>query len=349
MTSYNILITCIGGGYASQNIKLIKKSKIYKNIKIIGIDINAGNEADFFCDFTYKVPHGSHQNYIKSVLRIVKKHQIKLIIPCSDEEAVQLSSKLLYFNKIGVNVACTNYNNSVLISSKIKTYTFLNKIGVNTPLWEKANSHKSLIEGVEKLFDSKISDVIIKPSSARGSRDIVHISKDSQNKDSFFESFSFKNFIKNKLYNINISKNKYFIISEKLNNPVFDLDFLTWKGELIQTTFRKRIFNELPNRGHQIIVLPNPLKEALKIISKNLNLSWMYDSDWMLDADGNFKIIEINPRMSGSISTSIIAGANYFDNIISLSKKKKIIIKNAKTNLTIVPSLLLEKLTINNK
>ena len=116
MTSYNILITCIGGGYASQNIKLIKKSKIYKNIKIIGIDINAGNEADFFCDFTYKVPHGSHQNYIKSVLRIVKKHQIKLIIPCSDEEAVQLSSKLLYFNKIGVNVACTNYNNSVLIS-----------------------------------------------------------------------------------------------------------------------------------------------------------------------------------------------------------------------------------------
>ena len=46
----------------------------------------------------------------------------------------------------------------------------------------------------------------------------------------------------------------------------------------------------------------------------------MYDCDWMYDNDGILKIIELNPRMSGSIAVPVIAGANYLDNIISLSK-----------------------------
>ena len=58
----------------------------------------------------------------------------------------------------------------------------------------------------------------------------------------------------------------------------------------------------------------------VKII-KEFNLSWLYDCDLMIDKKGNYKIIEINPRMSGSVAVSIEAGQPIFDNLISLARK----------------------------
>ena len=61
-----------------------------------------------------------------------------------------------------------------------------------------------------------------------------------------------------------------------------------------------------------------------KKIIKEFNLSWLYDCDLMIDKKGNYKIIEINPRMSGSVAVSIEAGQPIFDNLISLARKKPI-------------------------
>ena len=43
----------------------------------------------------------------------------------------------------------------------------------------------------------------------------------------------------------------------------------------------------------------------------------------MTDKNGKIKIIEINPRMSGSLATSIIAGYPIIDNLLKLINKIK--------------------------
>ena len=62
----------------------------------------------------------------------------------------------------------------------------------------------------------------------------------------------------------------------------------------------------------------------------------------MVDHYGNYKLIEINPRMR-KYSSSIKAGANYLDNVISLSKRQNFIVKNAKKNIGILPVKMLIK------
>ena len=79
----------------------------------------------------------------------------------------------------------------------------------------------------------------------------------------------------------------------------------------------------------------------LKIIGTNLikkfNLSWLYDCCLMIDEKGEYKIIEINPRMSGSSVVSVEAGYPLFDDMISILRNKKIKKINKPINKIIFP------------
>ena len=110
---------------------------------------------------------------------------------------------------------------------------------------------------------------------------------------------------------------------EKLYPPCFDFDMLCKDGKLIKGVSRRRVNPSVPNDGHYVDGRSDILKIGKKI-SEIFKLTWLYDCDFMLDSKGKPKIIEINPRMSGSASVSVAAGIPLFDDLISLYKNKKI-------------------------
>ena len=57
----------------------------------------------------------------------------------------------------------------------------------------------------------------------------------------------------------------------------------------------------------------------------------------MTDKNGKIKIIEINPRMSGSLATSIIAGYPIIDNLLKLINKIKPDLSKPKKNILVIP------------
>ena len=71
--------------------------------------------------------------------------------------------------------------------------------------------------------------------------------------------------------------------------------------------------------------------------SNLLNLNSIHDFDLMLDRNGNYKIIEINPRMSGSLCCSVMAGASYYNDIISYNINKTFHGKKAKQGSKVIP------------
>ena len=113
------------------------------------------------------------------------------------------------------------------------------------------------------------------------------------------------------------------IISERLFPPTYDIDMLSFKGKLINVVSRKRLNPQVPNDGHEIIN-QKKIQDIGKKIIKNFNLSWLYDCDCMTDKKGKIKIIEINPRMSGSLATAIISGYPIVDNLLRLINKMKL-------------------------
>ena len=113
------------------------------------------------------------------------------------------------------------------------------------------------------------------------------------------------------------------VIMERLYAPTYDLDMLAHVGKPLRIVPRKRLNSAEPNEGHTIIYNKKLVGIGKKIISI-FQLSWLYDCDFMLDKNGKFKVIEINPRISGSAVVSMEAGVPLIDDLISVARSKKI-------------------------
>jgi predicted ATP-grasp superfamily ATP-dependent carboligase len=123
---------------------------------------------------------------------------------------------------------------------------------------------------------------------------------------------------------------------EELDGPVHDLDMLAWEGRPLAVVPRKRLDSDNPNSGH-LILDSTEFIDMGKDIIKRLQLSWLYDCDFMFDKKGKPKIIEINPRQSGSVSISIAAGLPLFEYVISLAKKVPVVPASVIATQVIVP------------
>ena len=319
-----VLLTCVGGGLTPQVIRFFKNSKVHKNTKVYGVDMNSNATGKYFADYFQTVSNGKSKNFINQIIKICRKFKINLVIPGSDEDALNLSKNRKRIETNITKIACVPFNVLNILSNKSKTYNYLEKFNIPLPIWYTVKNQKELFSCIKKLIIKK-RDIVIKPSVSRGGRNVYVISK-KINKEIF------RNDGREIELNLTIMKRKYLkkikkifpaIVMEKLYSPCFDFDMLCKDGKLIKGVTRRRINPTVPNDGHYV----ENRKDIFKIgekISKCFKLTWLYDCDFMLDNMKKPKIIEVNPRMSGSAAVSVAAGIPLFDDLISIYKKKKI-------------------------
>ena len=327
-----LLITCVGGElmpYLLKYIKTIDNPKVY----IVGTDFNHNAVGRLLCDKFYTVPLGKDISYIEKIINLTKKEKINLVLPTSDEEALVLAKNKKLFNKNNINLACINYKELRILNNKQKTYTVLKEKGFNVAEWHNLASFEDFREKVE-YYDKLYKKFIVKPKEGRGSRNIFIVSNENKKNKHLELNYLSKKELFNK-----IGKNKKlseFIIMQKLNHPVVDIDLLGWRGKPLSVIPRQRINPLFPNMGHKILGDKKLITLGRKLI-RSFNLSWLYDCDIMFNDKKEPVIIEINPRQSGSISVSIAAGYEIFKNLLKLHSKGKIIQEKKIHSLTIVP------------
>ena len=319
---YNILITSVGGTLAPLLINKIRNGQ-YKDLRIIGTNQNSKCAAKYFLDNFVVTSGGNSPKYIEQMKRIVKKFNINLLIPGSDEEALNLSKNKKYFQKIDCNLATIDHETLCIFSDKIKTYQALKEKNLPFPEFDIIKNNKEIKKKIKEF--NKI-DFVVKPSLSRGGRNVIVVRSDI--KKVFLKNFGREIHIPNSKL-----KNKYFsmykrhffplVISERLREPTFDLDMLGYEGKSIRVVSRKRLNPAEPNAGH-VVKRIKKLENIGKKLIRKFNLSWLYDCDLMIDKKGDYKIIEINPRMSGSSVVSVEAGYPLFDDIISILRGRKI-------------------------
>ena len=311
----NLLVTCVGGDLGPELLIKIKQSKNY-NYKIFGVDSNIDVIAKYFCDKFYVVPPGQNKKpFVERIIEIIKLEKINYIIPSADEEAIALSFYKKEVEETGCKVILDNYDIIKLVSNKLKTYNFLDKHKINKCFFKPVKNYKEVLFHINENKNNK--SWVLKPSNQRGSRNIFYIKK----KKIFSHGMDDKTEVDLKEIFKKIKNSTSFILMETLDKPVFDVDILTWKGKLLKTVQRKRIFSDDPNKGHEL-VNQKKINDFCKNIVKILNLSWLYDFDIMFNKLNEPCLLEINPRKSGSLVISLMAKINLIDDVINLSLGK---------------------------
>ena len=338
----NILITCVGGELSPTSIKFLKKESSH-NIKVIGTDINNEAVGKYFCDKFYKVPKSNSKNYVKQMLKIAIQNAVDIIIPTSDEEALILAKNKYIFEKKKIFILSSDYKILKIFSNKEQTYKTLSNLEIDITRFISIKN-KSLLNS---YFKKKRNNLVLKPAISRGGRGIFVIKNTKKEKAVNFGReihLNIKTFKKKYLNKIKIFPQ---IVSEIYQPPVYDLDVLSYKGNLKKMILRKRIISEEPNSGHEFCKVPKNLIKKIEILCKKLNLNALHDVDLMKNKTGEFKILEVNPRPSGSVAITCTAGINLFNDVIKMYLNKKIArqigIKNKNIKILPVKNLIIKK------
>lgn len=330
----NILITCVGGELSPTSIKFLKKNSSH-NIKVIGTDLSSNAIGKHFCDKFYKVPKSSSKDYIKHILKIASKNKINIIIPTSDEESLALSKIKNVFEKKKIYLLSSNHQTLKIFSNKEETYKTLSKLGIDKIRFNSIKNKKLFMS----FFEKKRNNLVVKPAVSRGGRGIFVIKNIKKEKVVNYGRevhLNFKTFKKKYLNKIRLFPQ---IVSEIYKPPVYDLDVLSFEGDLKKIILRKRIISEEPNSGHEFCNIPKNLVAKIKTLCKKLKLNALHDVDLMKNKAGEFKILEVNPRPSGSVAVTCVAGINLFSDVIRmyLNQKIKTQIGMKNKNIKIIP------------
>lgn len=318
------MITSSGGIHAQKLFFSIKKKSLHEDIKIHAANNNyLSRRKVYFHDSFTKIPNFKSKKFIKTLKKIIKKKNIDILIPGSDEEAIKLCESK---NKFTTFISCPNKKNLEFIKNKYNVLLKLKKKKFISTYFEKI-SYQNILKKKVNSLKFKDDDFVLKPIFSRGGRDVLTI-KRLQTKDilSFNKgrelqvkkSFFYKN--KNKF--LSKFKNKFpIIIMERLFGPNLDIDILAWKGKLIKYVIRQRIGFQA-EKGSIILTKNHKIEKIIKNVVKLFNLTGIYDCDFMFNKKKQPSLLELNPRISGSLYASIFSGANLIEDLILLKKNQ---------------------------
>ncbi len=317
--SFTLLLTCVGGELSPQVIRYLKSSRRH-DVKVIGVDADENAAGRHFVDAFAVVPLGTDPHYVEAIAELAAKYAADLVLPTSDEEALALSQSRGALEREGCRVACADAETLRIVANKATCYERLAELGIPVPEWELADDLNALGEAVDALY-ARRGGAVVKPAGGRGGRGVCVIRPDAagarpgesgreihMNLDSFHRD-----------YLPGFAAMLPAVVMQRLEEPVHDIDMLAWNGKPIRVVPRRRVDSALPNEGHTIVGNDDLIDLGRRLI-EGFGLTWLYDCDVMYDASGTPGILEVNPRPSGSIATTIASGVPLFDDLISLAK-----------------------------
>lgn len=319
MASLTLMITAASGPLVPQAIRLLKESRRHK-VRVVAVDIRPSGAALHYADAFLPVPSGNASDYIDSVRTIAADEDVQLILPWSDEEALALAAARNSLEEVGIVVACAPLQLLQDMSDKAKAYARLSSLGLPVARWSEARDRAG-IEAALNAIVGATGEAVIKPANSRGGRDIYVIRRDlsgahpvNYGRETHLDMQTFMD-----SHLDDASKLAPVIVMERLFEPVFDIDVLAWRGEAKRVVPRRRHNpGGMPFEGNDVLADPK-LIELGRHTAEAIGLEWLYDFDVMSDANGNPSLIELNPRPSGSMPVSMIAGVPLLDDLISLA------------------------------
>lgn len=313
-----ILWTIAGSMGTVSDINMLKKAKPFK-IEVVTADIVDKEAAGFILSGKkYILPKVRDTKYIDSILNICKNERITTVIPQYGDELIPMSESISRFESIGVKVLVTEDTEKLKIANdKVKLYDhFEHKDFI--PKHFCVSTIDSLKEAVLKLGYPNVT-VCVKPAQEEGSKGFYILTNKKIN--IFTDSnggttMNLENFI-NQLKNMDTIPK--LLVLEYLPGKEYSVDCVCKNGETYICIPRQRIETSMGVATSTIIEKNETLIEYSKEIISCLNLSYNVNIQFRYSAQGKPMLIDLNPRVSGSLVANFGAGVNMLEASLRLA------------------------------
>lgn len=291
----NILITAIGSFSADVVIERLKK----EGHNIIGCDIYPKDwiANSLSVNKFYQAPYVTDKEKYLNFLKVIcKEEQINYLIPLTDVEVdVINANRELFINTI----ICLSAKESIEICrNKYSLYKFLKSQNIECLIPTGLLSDVSL-ENIKY-------PVVIKPYNGRSSQGLNYIESKSE-----LEIFLNKNHADN------------YVIQPKVLGRIITVDVLR-NNSFFVATARAELLRTLNGAGTSVTVFFDEyLWDTCKEIAERLNIIGCVNFEFIQINEHEYKFLECNPRFSGGVAFSCMAGYDYVCNHLKCYSKEK--------------------------
>jgi carbamoyl-phosphate synthase large subunit len=304
----HILMTGAGAPGAAGILHCLQQ---HPSFHIIAADANPNAVGRYLAKDFVTIPKAGDPAFIDAVLALCREKDIHIVLPLVTKELILLSQHSKAFELAGAKLIISSTASLEIANDKGKLYQFLQWRGMALPDFRIVETIEQFTTAAKELgYPGKI--ICFKPSVSNGSRGFRIISNKMDEHHLLFNEkpnaayISYDNAIR-------ILSSKPFpelLISEYLPGEEYSVDCLAKNGEavLVVSRLRKKMINGISVEG-EFIKEDDIIKYCTQIIHE-LQLHGNIGIQVKRSVAGKFLLLEINPRVQGTISAALGTGVN---------------------------------------
>ncbi|UCE92317.1 MAG: ATP-grasp domain-containing protein [Methanobacteriota archaeon] len=308
----SVLVTAVGAPGAAGIISALRRNG-ERETSVFGVDMNSQASGKALVDGFSKVPKGNDPGFIDDIIDASHEFDVGVILPLSTEELLAFASAKDRIRESTGAVTVVSAKDAIAASNeKGKLFTRLASAGVPVPEHSVVRSPAQLRRACAELGHPGLP-VCMKPSFAHGGRGFRVIEDSAPTDDTLLrrkpESASISLVEAERLL-AGLESPPEMLVMEFLPGREYSVDLLCSKGEMLVAIPRSRdeIRSGISFRG--TVVDRDDAVDVCRRVCDTMEFDGPIGVQFREDRDGALKVLEINPRLHGSVALSVAAGVN---------------------------------------
>lgn len=297
----NILFTCAG-----RRAYLLKyfKEQLKDGGKIIGTDMQLNAPALTMADVKEQVPPVYAENYIECTIDICKRNCVQALISLNDLELPILAANKEKFFEIGVIPVISSSEVIDICFDKYKTALYIESLGLKSPktFISLQAAQKAIEEGILAF------PLVLKPRWGSGSIGIEFVN-DIEELNEVYAILHRK--IKKTILGKASVGSEYILIQEQIDGQEYGMDVMNdLQGHHRGVSVKMKLAMRAGETDKAMTVDNDQIRLIGRKLGENLKHVGNLDVD-VFERDGQYYVLELNPRFGGGFPFSYEAGVNF--------------------------------------
>jgi carbamoyl-phosphate synthase large subunit len=305
-----VLMTSVGTDSFPSVLRALKPNS-ERDIRVIGVDMRATAPGLYMADQGYLVPPRSRpEQLLERLDEICSEEQVQLLYPLSTEDQEFFASEAAQFEAKGIRVIVSPLPAVQMSNDKLRLYEFARSHSIPCPNFMPVHNWDEFQQAVVHLGFPE-SPCVLKLNKGTGAQgfkviypslDPLQRILDRDNRIVTFQEVA--------CWLQAVEHWPPLHLAEYLPGDEYSVDILCNHGEVLSAVTRLRLSAFYGLALHAQVVLEADVQDVACTLVAKLGLSFVVNVQIRRSDDGTPKLLEINPRIPGTIGLTLASGVN---------------------------------------